>query len=363
MVIDLLKKLILIDSSTKDGANLAVDFCRRWLEEQNLTVKELTNNGYKMLVCEIGSGDQTIIFNGHVDVVSGNEEQFIPVERDGKLYGRGAADMKAGVAAMMVAMKQLKDLNLRSKVQLQIVSDEEIGGLNCSGYLADQGYRGDFVICSEPTQLGIGLQAKGVLRLDIEINGKPAHGSRPWEGVNAIEKAYYEYEKILELPFLKESSELYTSPSINLAKIQGGDAYNKVPEKCVCSLDIRYLPTQTAEEVIAQIEGVVDGKVTAVLIGNPVKTEANSPYIELLSPVIQKNLEKEARLFGQHGSADTLFFANYGIPAIEFGPSGANWHGDEEYVIVESISQYTRILVDFAMEVNLDKFEEQRRGD
>jgi len=351
MINEILKSLISIDSSTKEGANEAIDFCKRWLEGEHLPVKELVNNGYKMLVCEIGSGDQTIIFNGHVDVVSGNRDQFIPFEVDGKLYGRGAADMKAGVVAMMVAMKQLKKLNLQSKVQLQVVSDEEIGGLNCSGYLAEQGYRGDFVICSEPTQLGIGLQAKGVLRLDIEVHGKPAHGSRPWEGVNAIEKAFREYEKILKLPFLKESSELYTSPSINLAKIQGGDAYNKVPEYCVCSLDIRYLPTQTAEQIIAQIEDTVDGKVTAVLTGNPVKTEPNSPYIELLSPIIQK-YEKEVRLFGQHGSADTLFFANYGIPAIEFGPSGANWHGDEEYVVLESISQYTRILVDFVMEAS-----------
>lgn len=351
MINEILKSLISIDSSTKEGANDAVDFCRQWLKGEHLPVKELVNNGYKMLVCEIGSGEQTIIFNGHVDVVSGKMEQFIPLEIDGKLYGRGAADMKAGVAAMMVAMKQLNSLKLPTKVQLQIVSDEEIGGMNCSGYLADQGYRGDFVICSEPTQLGIGLQAKGVLRLDIEINGKSAHGSRPWEGINAIERAFHEYEKILTLPFLKESSEFYASPSINLAKIQGGDAYNKVPEKCVCSLDIRYLPTQTVEQIVAEIESVVDGTVYVIQSGIPVKTEADSPYIKSLSSIIEKHLKKEAHIFGQHGSADTTFFAAYGIPAIEFGPSGANWHGDDEYVILKTIDQYTQMLVEFVKEV------------
>lgn len=349
-MIDLLKNLISIDSSTKQGANNAVDFCKQWLREQGLPVKELTNNGYKMLVCEIGSGGSTLIFNGHVDVVSGKREQFTPVEKDGKLYGRGAADMKAGVAAMMYAVKELKNRNLPSKVQLQIVSDEEIGGLNCAGFLAEKGYRGDFVICSEPTQLGIGLQAKGILHVDIEVSGKSAHGSRPWEGINAIEKAYREYEKILALPFLKESSEFYESPSINLAKIQGGDAYNKVPEQCFLSFDIRFLPTQTKEQIIAQIESAVDGKVTAGMSGEPVKTKLDSPFITSLCPVIKKYTKEEVNIFGQHGTADTRYFSAYNIPAIEFGPSGANWHGDEEYAVIESIHQYKQILIDFVME-------------
>lgn len=166
-MLDLLENLILIDSSTKEGANNAVDYCKVWLEKKGLPVQELENNGYKMIVCEIGSGDKTLLLNGHVDVVSGKAELFIPKEMDGKLYGRGAADMKAGVAAMMAAMVELNKLDLQSKIQLQVVSDEEAGGENCSGYLAEQGYRGDFVICAEPTQLGIGLQAKGILNIDI----------------------------------------------------------------------------------------------------------------------------------------------------------------------------------------------------
>ncbi|MGG5255307.1 M20 family metallopeptidase [Neobacillus sp. SM06] len=349
MMIELLKSLLSIDSSTKEGANRAVDFCEKWLLERNLPVKKLTNNGYNMLVCEIGSGERTIIFNGHVDVVSGKAELFRPKEKDGRLYGRGAADMKAGVAAMMAAMAELKNRDLKTKVQLQIVSDEEIGGFNCAGYLAEQGYLGDFVICAEPTQLGIGLQAKGIMHVDIEIQGKSAHGSRPWEGVNAIEKAYQTHENILKLPFVGESSEFYSSPSINLAMIQGGDAYNKVPEKCILAYDIRYLPTQTKEEIRKQIEKATDGKVTVGMSGEPVRTEPDDSYITALIPVIEKITNKEAAIFGQHGSADTRFFSAYGIPAIEFGPSGANWHGDEEYVVIESIDQYQQMLVAYAL--------------
>lgn len=344
---ELLKELILIDSSTMEGANQAVEFCRQWLIEQDLKPSLIENNGYKMLVCEIGEGDKTIVFNGHVDVVSGKKAQFVPIERDGKVYARGAADMKAGVAAMMVAMKELRNQKPGVKIQLQIVSDEEIGGMNCTGYLVENGYRGDFVIASEPTQLGIALQAKGVLRLEVEVTGKSAHGSRPWEGENAIVKAYQVYEKLLELPFTKESSEFYQSPSINLAIISGGEVFNKVPDRCLMSLDIRYLPGQDPNTIIQQIESITDGKVTVGLKGIPVATKKDDPFITQLKPVLEKHIAGEAVIFGQHGAADTQYFAAHGIPAIEFGPSGANWHGDEEYVVLESLEKYKEILIDY----------------
>lgn len=348
MLVELLKDLVSIDSSTKDGANQAVDHCSGWLKEQGLSVTPIENNGYKMLVCEIGHGDKTVIFNGHVDVVSGKPDQFIPVIEEGKLYGRGTADMKAGVAAMMCAVAELQHENLGLKIQLQIVSDEETGGFNCSGHLAKQGYLGDFVICSEPTQLGLALQAKGILQADLEITGSPAHGSRPWEGINAIEKAYDVYQKIQSLPFTGEKSDFYESPSINLAKIRAGEVYNKVPDKCMLSFDIRYLPTQDKDDIVRQIEEITDGKLIEKMFSQPVHTRVDDPYITMLKPVIKKHTQNDAVIFGQHGSADTVYFAALGIPAIEFGPSGANWHGDGEYVELESVSAYQKMLIDFA---------------
>lgn len=344
---ELLKELILIDSSTKEGANQAVEFCKQWLIEHDLQPNLIENNGYKMLVCEIGEGDRTIVFNGHVDVVSGKKEQYVPVEKDGKIYARGSADMKAGVAAMMVAMKELRNKKLGVKIQLQIVSDEEIGGMNCTGYLVENNYRGDFVICSEPTQLGIALQAKGVLRLEVEVTGKSAHGSRPWEGDNAIVKAYQVYERILELPFTKDRSEFYPSPSVNLAIIAGGEVFNKVPDRCLMSLDIRYLPGQDPDLIVQQIKNISGGEVQVGLKGIPVSTEPDNPFITQLKPVLDKHIGGEAVLFGQHGAADTQYFAAHGIPAIEFGPSGANWHGDDEFVILESLEKYKEILIDY----------------
>lgn len=348
--LELLKELVTIKSIDRDGSNDAIDFCQGWLLENGIESKILLNNGYKSLVCEIGKGDKTLIFNGHLDVVSGKDEQFIPYDvKDGLLYGRGTADMKAGCAAMMAAMVELKETELPCRLQLQLVTDEETGGLNCSKYLVEEGYRGDFVVCGEPTHLGLGIQAKGILQMDIEIFGKSAHGSRPWEGENAVLKAMDIFNKIKELPFSKESSELYDFPSINLSKIEGGEVYNKVPDYCKISLDIRFLPHQKVDEIIAQIQGIGDFNIQIHGTGDPVKTKVDDKYVLLLSEIVEKNTKKDSRIFGQHGSADTRFFSKYGIPAIEFGPSGGNWHGDNEYVDVNSFTSYIDILREFAL--------------
>ena len=346
-----MKELLLINSSTKEGSNKAIEFCGQWLEENGLPVNIIENNGYKMLVSEIGSGDKKVIFNGHVDVVSGKDEQFIPREKEEKIYGRGSADMKAGVASMMKAMVSLKDKDLNTKIQLQIVSDEEIGGFNCTGYLVEQGYTGDFVICSEPTQLGVALQAKGVLRLNVEVDGVPAHGSRPWEGVNAIEKAYGVHQKIKDLPFMQESTEYYPTPSLNLAMIEGGDAYNKVPGKCMLKYDIRYLPDQTKDRVVQEIEKAIESPVFVSMFSKPVKTDINDFYVQKIKAAVEEHSGKETVFFGQHGSADTQFYAQEGIPAIEFGPVGENWHGNKENVEIDSLYLYEKMLVDFAQEI------------
>ncbi|MGW7928983.1 M20 family metallopeptidase [Staphylococcus xylosus] len=348
--LDLLEHLIQFDSSSQHTANETIDYCADWLQKEGLASEIIINNGYKMLVCNVGEGNKKLVLNGHVDVVSGKKHQFTPQIEDGKIYGRGSADMKAGVASFMVAMRDLNNIDLGDVcVQLQLVTDEEIGGYNCASYLTDQGYLGDFVICAEPTQIGIGFQAKGILQFDIQLKGKSAHGSRPWEGENAIAKAMEVYHKILDLPFAKESTDIFESPSINLAKIKGGEVYNKVPDECLISFDIRYLPNQDKEDILAQIKEITDGEITLNLTGSSVKNEINNPYIQNLIQHIKKIGNKEhVDVFGQHGFADTRYFSRYDVPAIEFGPSGGEWHGDGEYAVIESLETYKDIIISFS---------------
>lgn len=347
--IPLLEKLIEIDSSDKKGANEAIEYCAKWLENRGLIVERIENNGYHMLVSEIGQGDNTIVLNGHIDVIEAEDKQFEPYITDGKMYGRGSVDMKAGVATMMETIAQLKESNLTSKVMLQITPDEETGGANGTKYLTENGYLGDFIICGEPTNMGIAIQSKGVLQLDILSEGKPAHGSRPWEGDNAITKAFHLFEDIHELPFAEETAPpMYDKPSINLAKIHGGTVYNKVPESCEMSLDIRYLPDQSPDEIVKQIQNITEGTVTIHNRNRPVKTKEDNPYVQALAESIKNQTQlEEVNIFGQHGSNDGQFFTEYGGSAVEFGPVGHDWHGDEEMVYVDSVREYQQVLKHF----------------
>ncbi|MGJ9382200.1 M20 family metallopeptidase [Salipaludibacillus sp. CF4.18] len=347
--IPLLEDLIKIDSSGKTGANKAVDYCAKWLMNRGLEVKNIENNGYRMLVCEVGKGDNTIVLNGHVDVIEADKEQFQPYVKEGKMYGRGSVDMKAGVATMMETISHIKDRNIGTRVMLQIVPDEETGGVNGTKFLTEKGYIGDFIICGEPTNFGIAIQSKGVLQLDFEIYGKPAHGSRPWEGHNAIKKAYDLYENILKLPFAVETAPpMYDKPSINLAKLKGGTVYNKVPVKCKMSLDIRYLPDQSPEEIFNQIQEITEGHVKIHICNGPVKTRKDNPYVESLAESIKNHTQLEKiNIYGQHGSNDGQFFTKYGGSAVEFGPVGFDWHGEKEMVYVDSVREYQEVLKDF----------------
>lgn len=355
-MIDLLKELIKIKSDNKEGANQALLYCADWLKEKGETVTVHENNGFLMLTAIKGSGKETLIWNGHVDVVPGHEEQFAPFEELGRLYGRGAADMKAGVAAMMQAFVELDVANLEKAVQLHIVTDEEIGGRNTSKWLVAQGYYGDFVICGEPTGLKVGLQSKGILQMDLTFKGKPAHGSRPWEGINAIESAMKYHMAMSELPFRKESTEYYEQPSVNLPIINAGDRYNVVPEICHMSYDIRFMPGQDKDEIVRQMAGLaetlnLDMEYKASSSTPALTTTQENPYIQTLQQAIKQVTDEDAILFGQHGAADTRYYAEVtgGEGAIEFGPSGDDWHGNAEYVLISSVHEYKDILLAHAI--------------
>ncbi|WP_277586232.1 M20 family metallopeptidase [Psychrobacillus antarcticus] len=349
-MIALLKDLVRIKSDTLEGANSALLLCERWLEQRGIATTILKHEEKLMLVATIGDGDACMIWNGHVDVVPGNSEQFEPFIEGDFLYGRGAADMKAGVAAMMQAFYELskEPENLTKKIQLHIVTDEETGG-ETSKFLVDQGYTGDFVICGEPTHLQIGLQAKGIIQFDVKLKGKSSHGSRPWEGNNAIEQAFLFDQQLRTLSFLTASNEFYDYPSLNLAKIQAGERYNIVPDECKVGYDLRFVPGQDMQSIIADLQSLSEefpnSEIHISTTAPAVTTEAINPYIERIAQVTSQFIGKPAVLFGQHGAADARFYAETGAGAIEFGPSGGDWHGEKEYVSISSTEAYKNILV------------------
>jgi len=348
-LLTLLKELIEIDSSTIEGANQAVMYCGAYLEKNNIETSIHTYENKKCLTARVGSGRETIVLNGHVDVVSAGANQFKPYEKDGRLYGRGSADMKGGVAVMLDVMASLKEGGCDKSILLQIVSDEEVGGHLGTKMLVADGYVGDFVICTEPTQLHMSTMAKGILQLDVLTKGIAAHGSRPWLGENAIIKGLENYKAIENLPILKEGNELFDGSSINLSFSHGGDIYNRVPEDHLIGIDIRYVPHLNPEKIVDAIKEVIDGEVKVKFMEPGIHVSKDHPYIHDLEQALEAVTgSNEHILFGQHGSSDVRFFSTRNIPAVELGPVGGNWHGEDEYVDIGSLVTLKETILNFA---------------
>jgi succinyl-diaminopimelate desuccinylase len=347
----LAERLIAYDTSTPDGIRAAAAFVGGWLESQGLEVGTTEHNGLPVVLADVGAPERdapTIIFHGHIDVVPAYPDQFKPRIEGDRLIGRGAYDMKGALAAMMWA---LKDASAQRDVRVRFVCvpDEESDQIDQRSIevLVKEGLRGDFAITGEPTDLHIGIQAKGVLAVRLRVTGKAAHGSTPWMGDNAILKAFDVFRRIETLPFSRQSTDLFDRPSINLARIAGGDAFNKVPDQCGIDVDIRFLPTQDAGEILAQIREIPDVEVVQFFTRAPAVVSANNPYVRALREGVDRSLEGEALSVGRDGASDAIAFLEAGVPAVEFGPVGGGHHGPNEWVSISSLRRYRQALGDF----------------
>jgi succinyl-diaminopimelate desuccinylase len=346
----LCERLITYDTSTADGLRSAAGFVKGWLEARDIDVDTAMNNGLPVLAATVGAEKgPTVVLHGHLDVVPGEPEQFEPRVEGDRLYGRGSYDMKGGLAAMMCATR---DLAAQKKVKVHFVmccdeeseEDENRG----SDYIAKvMGYLGDFAVTGEPTDMLIGVQAKGVLLLRLDVHGRAAHGSTPWLGDNAVLKAMDVFRAIQSLPFARESSEMFDRPSINLGRVYGGDVPNKVPDHCVIDVDIRFLPGQDADEILHEVEAIPDTKVDVIFRRDPVVVSRTNPYVVMLAEAASDGAGAERISVGRDGASDITAWLESGVPGVEFGPVGEGHHGPEEWVSVASLVRYRQTLVDF----------------
>ena len=347
----LAERLMTYDTSTENGLRAAVGFVKGWLEARDIPVTGREFGGLPVVLAEVGPSDgPSVIFHGHVDVVPAHAEQFTPRVEGDRLIGRGAYDMKGGLAAMMCAVHDVAS-NGHIRVRFICVPDEESDNLDfrCTEALVEEGLRADFAITGEPTELHIGVQAKGVLAVRVEVDGTAAHGSTPWLGDNAILKAYDTFRRIETLRFSRESSDLFDRPSINVARIDGGDAFNKVPDLCSMDIDIRYLPNQDPGAILADIRELPDVRIVKVFQRAPAYVSRANPYVRALREAVSKSLDDEALSVGRDGASDAISFLEAGVPAVEFGPSGGGHHGPEEWVSIDSLHRYRRALGDFVV--------------
>jgi succinyl-diaminopimelate desuccinylase len=345
----LAERLISYETCEPEAISEAAVFVQGWLEAHGIAVERDEVRGLPVVKAEVGpEGAPTVVLHGHLDVVPGHRGQFEPTVQGDRLYGRGAYDMKGAMAAMLLVTASMRDQE-GVRVRLGIVGDEESeeDSERGSDHLVDTGFTGDFAITGEPTDLHIGIEAKGVLALRLEVAGKAAHGATPWLGDNAVLNAIDVFRSIESLPFARQSSELFDRPSINLGRIWGGDALNKVPDRCVIDVDIRYLPGQDPASILGEV-GEIDGiEVEALLTRPPATVDRDSHYVRALRDSATAHHDGEPMSVGRDGASDAVSFLRVGVPAVEFGPVGAGHHGPEEWVSVASLETYRQALDSF----------------
>jgi succinyl-diaminopimelate desuccinylase len=347
----LAERLIGYDSSRPEQLVAAAGFVKGWLESREIEVRELDHHGLPVLVAEVGGGPGApcVVLHAHLDVVPARAEQFEPRIEGDRLIGRGAYDMKGALAAMMCALKDLEGQRT-ARVRLVCVPDEESEELDerSTDAVVAAGLGGDFAITGEPTDLHIGVEAKGVLAMWITVHGRAAHSSTPWLGDNAVLKAIDVFRAIESMPFSRESTEMFDRPSINLGRIEGGDAVNKVPDRCRITVDVRHLPGQDPGAILEQVRAIPDVEVERTFLHPPVRVSPDEPFVRMLREAVGRLAPGMQRLsVGREGASDAVSFLAAGIPAVEFGPAGGGHHGPEEWVSLHSLRRYRRALVEF----------------
>ena len=347
----LTEELIGYDTSTEEGIKLCAGFVKGWLDARDIAAEQMGVRGLPVTVAEVGPADgkPVLLLHGHLDVVPGRQEQFIPRIEGDRLYGRGAYDMKGALACLLLALADLRSQD-QVRVRLGIVPDEESEEETDRGgdRLVEAGFVGDFAITGEPTDLNVGVAAKGVLAMRLLVSGRAAHGATPWLGENAILRAYEVFREVESLPFAGQSSELFDRPSINLGRILGGDALNKVPDSCVIDVDVRYLPEQDPGEILAQVRGLEGTRVISTFSRPPAEVDPELPYVLALRDAAGAEGDGTSRgVVGRDGASDAVSFLRAGVPAVEYGPIGGGHHGPEEWVSVPSLERYRRSIAEF----------------
>jgi succinyl-diaminopimelate desuccinylase len=290
---------------------------------------------------------KSLILNAHVDVVPGRAEQFRPFEQQGRIYGRGAQDMKGAAAAMLLVLKDLALAGQHPSVSWQFVTDEEIGGDDGTGYLFRNGYTGDFFLAGEPTDLEIVNRAKGILWITVQQTGNPAHGSRPWDGSNPIVPLADGISRLLERYPIP--AEPVWRTTVTPAAIHGGDAHNRVPADCLLKLDIRRVPDEAAEEIMDFVRVCFPGAAVDILHnGSVLDTRPDDPHVTRLRSIVAAAGAGKADFRDEHFGSDARFYSEAQLPAVCFGPAGAGLHSHEEWVDIASLERFYQIVATLA---------------
>ena len=360
-LVELAKQLVAIDSVNPElipgGAGEADigRFIAEWFERAGLEVEveEVAPGRPNVVGIARGTGGgRTLMLNAHTDTVgvAGMERGHEPYVEDGRLYGRGAYDMKASLAAIMLAGADAKRRGLRGDVVVTAVVDEEVASIGTEAIA--RRYRADGAIVSEPTEMKVAVAHKGFVAFEIETAGRAAHGSRPDLGIDAIARMGHVLVGIEELDRRLRAAPTHAllgSGSLHASVIEGGQEFSSYPERCLLKGERRTIPGETAELVegeLRELLGDLDGEVRVVVAREPFETPAEAPISKLVA-----DRAGGPDVVGVPFWADSALLSAAGIPTVVFGPAGEGAHAVEEWVDLASVERCAEIYTEVAQEL------------
>lgn len=318
--------------------------------------------GRPNVVARHGDGDPVVLLNGHTDTVGVHGMRiapFTPERRDGRLYGRGACDMKAGVACLMEAARRVARDGHPGTIVVALTCDEEHASLGMAALVRD-GVNAHLAVVCEPTGLAVMPAHKGFAWIEVIFEGRAAHGSRPDQGIDAVRHAAAFVQALDALEERLESAPahpLLGHGSVHVGTIAGGSAPSVYPERCTVVVERRTLPGEDAAGTLAEIEGLLqelggrlpelDARARITLFRPGTEVPGEHPLVRRLQGVLTDH-GRTAALAPMTAWVDAAFLNEAGIPAVCLGPGSiARAHTADEFVEIDEVVACTEILVDF----------------
>jgi acetylornithine deacetylase len=358
----LLADLVGIDSQNPvlvpdaPGEEELARYVARWLDAAGfeVEVEEAAPRRSNVIGVARGSGGgRTLMLNAHMDTVGlgGMERALEPRVEDGRLYGRGAYDMKGSLAAILVAARDAAAAGLAGDVVVTAVADEEAASVGTAAVAAARPAHG--AIVAEPTELQVAIAHRGFVAFEVETIGRAAHGSRPEFGIDAIAHMGYVLAGLHALDRslrAAPSHPLLRSGSLHAGMIEGGVEFSTYPDRCLLTGERRTIPGETTDAVLHELVGLLEragsdvedfeGSARVSFARDPFEVPHDDPIVELV-----KRHAGATGVVGVPFWTDAALLAGAGIPTVVFGPAGAGAHADVEWVDLASVERCVEVLV------------------
>lgn len=334
----------------------AAAFVAQWLERTGIDTEFHPHETAPSLVANLAGKGDPILLLTHLDVVPAQERMFrMKIDGD-KCYGRGVIDDKGSVAIVLLLLEELSKWKDRPSIRAVFASDEEIGSRDGVVRLLDMGVL-------EPARAVIALdggsedrviiRGKGVYHFMLRCRGKTVHGSRPWEGDNAVEKAMRIYDRIKRaIETGDQTDPAHWHETVTIGTLQGGEFVNQVPGFALAKIDIRFTDAHTEESIRTLVEAQLEPESDIELIGTGecFQTDAQDALLASYLEAMGKQ-GMMMRTDSEHGATDARFFSHLGVPIWIHDPLGGGLHTDEEWLDISSAARVLEGLKEFCRSI------------